>query len=557
MSYIKDRCFDDNNINNRSLTFEWILNDDDLKKAAKEVFGSCKNLLGAAVGYVSLRDEEGTHNRVIYLDSGVEACTVDNTLPVPIRGLSAQAYRTGKPVFENNFAASPSERLLPQGHIRLNNVLFAPLVIKDQIIGLIGLANKEGGFSDFDASVASAFGRLAAVTLNNFNINQALRNSEEKFRVFFSGAYDVVTLTQISDEGLPMSFLEVNDTAINKFGYSRYQFLSMTWADMVSPEEKVKFENISRQLQVTKKVQYEATMLAKDGRKIHLECCCQLLTLNGKKVVLTIARDISVCKRHLQAVTAINKKLRASNRELDRVSRLKSDFLANMSHELKTPLTAIFLLTDELLSGTIGNLGPIQDEYLRDIRLSADQLLRMFNDLLELPKIESGRVSLDLKHINIDIVIFNVVKRLSPLARRREIKVKCIFQAANTIIADTTKVDQVVSNLLSNAIKFSPRGNNVVVSVSDYVNPEQGVIIKVTDYGTGIAEDKRSMVFESFYQIDKGLDKDFHGVGLGLALVRKIVDLHTGWVKLDSATDVGSTFTVFLPSYPSFANDLN
>lgn len=556
MSYSGEKL-DNQNCFPKNTIYEWILKDDDLKRMISEVFRSCKTLLGANSGYVALRNNEGTLSRPIYLDTGIEICADDPTLVMPIRGLREKVYSTGKAVCENNFTASRFKYLVPQGHISIENVLFAPLTIENHTIGVMGLGNKKGGFSDFDASVATAFGRLAAITLHYFNILQALRNSEQKFRILFNSASDVVTLNEISDEGRLLCFLEVNDTAVDKFGHTREELNAMSWTDLITFPEQASFDNIASQVLNRKKILREVTVLTKNGRQIPLELSCQLININGKNVMLTIARDISERQKTLQALAATNEKLRAVNSELDRMSRFKSDFLANMSHELKTPLTAILLLTDELLSGTIGGLQPVQEEYLRDIQLSADQLLWMINDLLELPKIESGRLSLDLTDVYIDSVLFKVVKRLLPLARRREVRVYCSFQARKTIIADPVKVEQVISNLLSNAIKFSPQRTTVIVSVTDCTDPEQGVMITVTDYGPGIAEDEKEKVFEPFYQINESLHNEFGGVGLGLALVRRIVDLHTGWIKVDSTPEQGTTFMVFFPSFPNFANELD
>lgn len=159
-----------------------ILEELDFADAAAAVFKSCKNLIGAAAGYVALLSKDGAENEVLFLDSGGLPCTVDPELPMPIRGLRAEAYNTGKPVYENRFDSSEWNRFLPAGHAKLLNVLFAPLLLDGQAVGLIGLANKPGGFTDNDARLAAAFADHAAIALQNSRSLEALRESEVRYR---------------------------------------------------------------------------------------------------------------------------------------------------------------------------------------------------------------------------------------------------------------------------------------------------------------------------------------------------------------------------------------
>ena len=150
--------------------------------AAREIFGSCRGLIGATAGYVALLNAAGTDNDVVFLEAGGRPCSVDPALPMPIRGLREVAYRTGQPVFENDFAGSPWVKFMPPGHAALDNVLFAPLVLQGKVCGLLGLANKPGGFTENDARMASAFGKLAAIALQNSRMLEAQRRAEEEIR---------------------------------------------------------------------------------------------------------------------------------------------------------------------------------------------------------------------------------------------------------------------------------------------------------------------------------------------------------------------------------------
>ncbi len=160
-----------------------VLEQHEFKEAAKNIFDSCKDLIGATAGYVALLSEDGTENEVLFLDSGGLPCTVDPSLPMPIRGLREVAYRTGKAVYENDFSHSEWMKFMPEGHTNLDNVLFAPLVIRGQAVGLLGLGNKPGGFTENDAKLASAFGELAAIALHNSRLVKDLQKSKDMLEI--------------------------------------------------------------------------------------------------------------------------------------------------------------------------------------------------------------------------------------------------------------------------------------------------------------------------------------------------------------------------------------
>ncbi len=156
--------------------------------AAKNIFNSCKDVIGAKSGYVALLSEDGMENEVLFLDSGGLSCLVNPELPMPIRGLRAQAYNTSKPVYDNDFMNSQWVKFMPKGHVILNNVLFAPLILEENTIGLIGLANKKGGFNDNDARIAKGLSELVAIALNNSKMLDSLETSESKFRKAYEQA---------------------------------------------------------------------------------------------------------------------------------------------------------------------------------------------------------------------------------------------------------------------------------------------------------------------------------------------------------------------------------
>lgn len=159
-----------------------VLSNQEFARSAREIFDSCKELVGATAGYIALLSQDGSQNELLFLDSGGLPCRVDPSLPMPVRGLRAEAYLSKKAIYENNFRGSEWEQLMPTGHAELVSVMFAPLILNKEAVGLIGLANKPGGFTERDAELASAFADHAAIALQNSRSLEALKRSEKRYR---------------------------------------------------------------------------------------------------------------------------------------------------------------------------------------------------------------------------------------------------------------------------------------------------------------------------------------------------------------------------------------
>ncbi len=235
------------------------------------------------------------------------------------------------------------------------------------------------------------------------------------------------------------------------------------------------------------------------------------------------------------------------SRQLEAASRHKSEFLANMSHELRTPLNAIIGFSEVLMQRMFGDLNAKQDEYLKDIYESGRHLLSLINDILDLSKIEAGRMELELTAFDLPTAIDSALTLVRERAIRRGIVLKKILdERVGQVQADERKVRQVVLNLLSNAIKFTPEGGRIEVRA---VPVDGSVEVSVTDTGVGIAPEDQEAVFEEFRQVGTSAAKQ-EGTGLGLALCRKFVELHGGTIWVTSAVGAGSTFTFTLPVRP-------
>jgi signal transduction histidine kinase len=236
--------------------------------------------------------------------------------------------------------------------------------------------------------------------------------------------------------------------------------------------------------------------------------------------------------------------LEDKSRQLEIASQHKSEFLANMSHELRTPLNAIIGFSEVLSERMFGELNEKQDEYLKDIYASGQHLLSLINDILDLSKIEAGRMELELADFHLPQAIDNALVLVRERALRRGIKLEpSIDSHLGEIRGDERKIKQVLLNLLSNAIKFTPEGGRVGVRAEPV---DEHVKVAVSDTGVGIAPEDHEAVFEEFRQVGTA-EKKAEGTGLGLALARKFIELHGGRIWVQSQVGVGSTFTFTLP----------
>jgi signal transduction histidine kinase len=250
-----------------------------------------------------------------------------------------------------------------------------------------------------------------------------------------------------------------------------------------------------------------------------------------------------------QAVIAIENvrlfnELEIANRDLKAASQHKSEFLANMSHELRTPLNAIIGFSEVLSERMFGDLNEKQDEYLKDIHASGQHLLSLINDILDLSKIEAGRMELEQTDFDLPTAIDNALTLVRERAARRGVALHTtVDERLGQVQADERKIRQVLLNLLSNAIKFTPAGGRIEV-VAKLMNGS--IEVSVSDTGVGIAPEDQEAVFEEFRQVGTA-DKKVEGTGLGLALSRKFIELHGGKIWVKSQVGEGSTFTFTIP----------
>jgi PAS domain S-box-containing protein len=278
--------------------------------------------------------------------------------------------------------------------------------------------------------------------------------------------------------------------------------------------------------------------------------------------VFASARDMTELK-------AIEMALTQKNAELEDASRMKSEFLANMSHELRTPLNAIIGFSEVLGDGLLGDMTEKQRRFIGDIFKSGKHLLSLINDILDLSKVEAGKMLLDLDMVEIGPLLTNSLSIVKGQAAVRHVRLEMqVAKDLGTLTGDARKVKQIVYNLLSNAVKFTADGGVVILRADRVSRSDVGVLttawagrtfpladsdfseflrLSVTDNGIGMSPEGLEQLFKPFSQVDSGLARQFEGTGLGLAMVKLLVDLHGGVVAVESAVGTGSCFTVWIP----------
>ncbi len=275
----------------------------DFKETARAIYSILKKYLGSKAGYVALLSKDEKTNELLFLDAGGLSCRVDPALPMPVRGMRAEAYRTGKVIYDNNFPESPWADFLPKDHAPLVNVLFAPLKIQDKAVGVIGLANKPGGFTDQDAQAAGIFGELAAIAFAKLQTAEQLKISEEHFRAVAQTATDAIIST--SPEGRIIFW---NRKAEALFGYPELEVIGRP-LDIIIPEryqeghdsaiERVRGNGILRLAGKT----METTGKHRAGHEISIEISLSFWESNGEPHFTAIIRDITERKKVEEALS--------------------------------------------------------------------------------------------------------------------------------------------------------------------------------------------------------------------------------------------------------------
>lgn len=386
-----------------------------------------------------------------------------------------------------------------------------------------------------------------------------LEQSEERFRTLFETAEDLIFI--LDNEG---KFVSVNSNGALKLDYSPKEMVGIHFLKFIDENDKVSiaksFQEVLRSNKITT---FESTFVSKYGRSVVFEINGRSTKQSGNIAgMLGIGRNVTQRRTYEEKMKELNNKLIEANRlisiERDRakqqltileeLNRLKNEFVSNISHELRTPLASIIGFSETIASDP-EMPEEMKKEFNSIILSEGKRLAKLINDILDLSKIERGQIELTKVDFDINKVLKEVVESNNPLAKKKDIHLSYQIPEEEIIIfADKDRIQQVFNGLINNAIKFTDKGGRIKLIAQNF---KTEIEIIVSDTGIGIPEKDIPHIFEKFYRVNRP-GTEIPGTGLGLVLVKQIVDLHKGFITVQSEEEKGTTFVVKFPTSSNY-----
>ncbi|MBD0369739.1 MAG: PAS domain S-box protein [Pyrinomonadaceae bacterium] len=443
--------------------------------------------------------------------------------------LVPERFRKSQPEYKQVFAAQPQARVMGAG------------------ISLYGL-RKDGTEVPVEIglnSIETEKGRLVLSSIVDITERKraeaALRESEERFAKAFESSPLALTITSLKTGRL----LEVNDTFTQLSGYTRDEAVGHTTLELglwSKPSDRESELGMIAERGRVHNIEYRFRM--RDGRELVGLLSAERIEIGGEPCALTVIQDVTERKQAEVERERLLQRERRAREEAEEANRLKDEFLATLSHELRTPLTAMLGWTRMLRTKQLDENTSIHA--LETIERNVRAQTQLIEDLLDVSRIITGKLRLETRPVELVPVIEAAIDSIQPAAEAKEIVLeRALDPTASPVLGDTARLQQVVWNLLSNAVKFTPKGGRVRVSLE---RSDSYAAISVTDTGVGISQEFLPYVFDRFRQADSSSTRAHGGLGLGLAIVRHLVELHGGIVSATSdGTQRGARFTVNLP----------
>jgi PAS domain S-box-containing protein len=468
-----------------------------------------------------------------------------------------EPYRQGRvmaksDIYDGNLTPCHVE-FLAQFQVRAN--LVVPILRDDQLWGLL-IAHHCAAVRSWQTMEIELLQQLAVhlgIALQQANAyTQLEQQSEARYRAI------VEDQTELIARYLPDTTIVFANTAFCRyFGLKLEEVLGKSYNPVIFEEDREKVAQLVNSMSAENPtVTIENRVLVNGEIRWTQWINRMLFDEQGQFTEFqTVGRDITLFKEAEAQLRHSSERISLANAELAKAARLKDEFLANMSHELRTPLNSILGLSEMLLEELFGSLTDQQRQFIQTIEQSGQHLLALINDILDLSKIESGKMELEFNSVLLYSVCTSSLKFVKEQARHKKIQLTCEIEPnISEIEADERRLLQVLVNLLSNAVKFTPDGGRVELEVK--MNSEaQAVEFRIKDSGIGIPPEHLNQIFQPFIQLDSSLSRRYAGTGLGLSIVQRIVDLHGGSTRVESEVGRGSCFTVLLPWHPANQDD--
>lgn len=362
----------------------------------------------------------------------------------------------------------------------------------------------------------------------------ALQESEKKFRILVENALDGILILDFEGR-----IITANAAVGKILDRELDEVIGTNYVKFLAPESIVTARK-NHANTLNDKGGYLSTykVISSKREEVWIEGLGNKITYNDMPADIVVIRNITLRKKAEESLIKAKIAAEAAN-------RTKSEFLTNVSHELRTPLNSIIGFSDLLKEEIAGPLNDRQSKYVQFISLSGKNLLTIINDILDLAKVEAGKEELKKENLSVDESVSRAISMILPQTLGKNITLTYKSESKTIYVyADTSKLHQIVYNLLSNAVKFTPAGGYIEVFSR---KEKDSVFITVKDTGIGIPEENREEIFKPFVQIDSSLNRAFEGTGLGLALVKKYVEMHGGNIRVESKIGEGSSFIIELP----------